>query len=88
MSERTQFRLYLGIAAVLYAWGLGALWIAHDWGLSEFQYLFVAILPVLGGVLAMSMALISYIGVMEDEEDGSGASSEEQEPAREAESGV
>lgn len=89
MSETTKFRVYLGIAAVLYVWGLGALWVAHDWGLSEFQYLFVAILPVLGGVLSMSMALISYIGLIEDEEDdGPTGANEAQEPAREAESGV
>jgi hypothetical protein len=88
MSEQTKFRVYLGIAAVLYVWGLGALWVAHDWGLSEFQYLFVAILPVLGGVLSMSMALISYIGLIEEDEDGSTGRKEEQEPAREAESGV
>jgi hypothetical protein len=87
MSEQTKFRVYLGIAAVLYVWGLGALWIAHDWGLSEFQYLFVAILPVLGGVLSMSMALISYIGLIEEDEDGA-TEADAQEPAREAESGV
>ena len=69
MTESTKFRIFLGIAVVLYAWGLGALWVAHDWGLSTLQYLFVAILPVLGGVMAMVQALIEYIGLLEEDDE-------------------
>lgn len=69
MSDTLKFRLYLGIALVLYAWGLGALWVAHDWGLTEFEYLFVGVLPVLGGVLMMTLALINYIGLVQDQDN-------------------
>jgi hypothetical protein len=69
MSDTVKFRLYLGIALVLYAWGLGALWVAHDWGLTEFEYLFVGVLPVLGGVLMMTLALINYIGLVQDQDN-------------------
>ena len=78
MSERTQFRVYLGIASVLYIWGLSVLWLAHDWGMSEREYLLVAILPVLVGVVCMTMALLSY---MELQQENEAAEDEEKDAA-------
>jgi hypothetical protein len=69
MSESTKFRLYLTGAGLLYAWGLGMMGVAHEESMSEGQYLWKGILPVLGGVLLMVAALQSYLVLYGEDED-------------------
>jgi hypothetical protein len=60
MQSSTRNLLYKGLvgaALLFYAWGLGALWFAHEWNIPEDTFFFVGILPVIAGVLLMVGAL-------------------------------
>ena len=67
--RRTLYYALLGTASVFYAWGLIALWFAHEWNIPEGRFFFVGILPVVTGVLLMVGALQVRAGLIEDEGD-------------------
>jgi hypothetical protein len=77
-SRRTLYRVLSVSAGLLYAWGLGALWFAHEWAIPESRFLFVGILPVVAGVVLMVWALQLHTELV-DEDTESEASSEPSE---------
>lgn len=67
-KRRLLYRILLGSAGVLYAWGLGVLWFAHEWNIPESRFFLVGVLPVITGVLLMVGAIRLHVEMIDEEE--------------------
>ena len=73
------YKSLVGAALLFYAWGLVALWFAHEWNIPEDTFFFVGILPVIAGVLLMVGAL-QVRSELHAEDDDAAAPDDADEP--------
>lgn len=52
----------------MYVWGLSALWLAHEWELSNDTFYLVGVLPSAVGVFALCAAIGLYVDLLEEDE--------------------
>lgn len=66
-QKDTLFRVTFWGAGVLYVWALFVFWMAPEWELSGKTYYFMGVLPALGGVVSLAVALGTYVDLQKEE---------------------
>jgi hypothetical protein len=66
-QKDTLFRVTFWGAGVLYLWALFIFWMAPEWELSGTTYYFLGVLPALGGVVSLAVALGTYVDLQKEE---------------------